>query len=132
MKKAPPGPPGDDDDDEEQELFSWETKGMHRIPDHDTSIEAAGKWVLKRSKLQREVELAFYKHGPMTDEELEMLPQFRGYGISTVKKRRTEQYQKGRIVAVGRKRNSNNCTMKVWDLHPDVRAEYDKQFGKNI
>jgi len=94
------------------------TKGMVRRNDPNTSHEAA-QGVVRRniSNLQREVMEAFEAKGPMTDSELEELPQFVRYAYSTVRKRRTELYQKGELVMCDFERaNKYGSTMKVWDL----------------
>ena len=102
---------------EEQERI----RGMCRRPDHLTSIFAASMVEQIRSKLQRRIIDAFKEYGRMTDEQLENLPRFLHYGISTVKKRRTELYQKGIIVCVGETHNSRGSRMKIWDLREDLR-----------
>jgi hypothetical protein len=46
----------------------------------------------------------------MTDGELENLPVFAHYGPSTVRKRRSELYQAGRVAETGARRGK----MNVW------------------
>lgn len=53
------------------------------------------------SRLQAQVLDAIRAHPGITDAELEALPAFQRYGPSTVRKRRTELYQMGRIEATG-------------------------------
>jgi len=94
------------------------TKGMARRGDPKTSHDAA-KDVAERdvSKLQAMVLQAFADHGPMNDRELERLPQFAKYAQSTVRKRRTELSQRGKLVLsdFGRK-SPHGCMMQVWEL----------------
>ena len=91
-------------------------KEMVRRPDYDTSISAANSLVPKRNKLQIEVLDAFRELGAMTDEELEQLPRFERYTYSTVRKRRTELFQRGEIEIVGDKLNSHGSRMKIWNV----------------
>lgn len=97
------------------DLFAWEesrglpTPDMHRKMDADTSIEAACRVAKSgRKALQDRIEqlLAI----PMTDGELEKLPEFSHYGPSTVRKRRSELFKAERIVDTGARRNG----MTVW------------------
>jgi hypothetical protein len=100
----------------EENFHGHDLKGMVRHDDHSTSV-AAAVGVVKRdkSKLQREVLAAFVELGPMTDGELEALPQFAHYAYSTVRKRRTELCQRGDLVETGDRRMSEgNSPMKVW------------------
>ena len=85
--------------------------GMFRVPDHHTSIESAEAIAPIRTKLQGEIYDILCLR-PMTDGELELLPQFRVYGPSTVRKRRSELYQAGRIEETGETR----ARMKVWKV----------------
>lgn len=78
--------------------------GMHRHPDHETSIAAAAAVKPFRTVLQAEIYGILCTDGPKTDGELEELPQFAVYGHSTVRKRRSELYQAGRIKDSGIKR----------------------------
>lgn len=82
---------------------------MTRLIDHSTSIEAAQKVATCRTKLQAEI-LSLLLVRDMTDGELERLPQFEAYSPSTVRKRRSELYQSGRVVWTGEKRGG----FKVW------------------
>lgn len=84
-------------------------RGMVRVPDHSTSIEAArGVTEIKRTLQKRVYELLTIR--PRTDGELETLPEFSDYRYSTVRKRRSELYQDGLLVWTGEKR----AGQKVW------------------
>jgi hypothetical protein len=85
-----------------------------RIPDHSTSIAAAEKIAPVRSQLQQDVLAAFWINGPMTDGELEKLPQFVDCAPSTIRKRRSELYDKGRGVIV--KTEDRRGGMIVWKV----------------
>ena len=74
----------------------WCTRG-----DPHTSIDAAAKLAPKRTALHARVLEAFDRHGPMTDDELERLPEFSGYGPSTIRKRRSEVYQRQALRVCG-------------------------------
>lgn len=99
------------------ELFDWtppppqfpDPSSMHRRNDADTSIAAAERVAKSgRKALQDRIEqlLAI----PMTDGELEKLPEFKHYGPSTVRKRRSELFKADRVIDTGARRNG----MKVW------------------
>ena len=90
-------------------------RGMVHGDDPYTSIEAALAVERRRTELHQRVLRAFSEHGPMTDGELEQLPEFAGYGPSTLRKRRSELSQQHALVAVGERRNERNCKMLVWD-----------------
>ncbi len=90
--------------------------GMVRRVGHSTSVAAAKILVRGATALQRRVLDAFKKHGPMTDEELERLPEFSEYGPTTVHKRRTELYQAGLVEQYSVKRNSRGVKMIVWNI----------------
>jgi len=98
---------------EQLSLFS-PVRGMVRNPDHSTSVEAAEKLAGGLSVLQRKVLLAFKLNGPMTDQELERLPEFAEFGPSTIRKRRSELLQSLQLVADGVKLNDHGVKMKVW------------------
>ena len=99
------------------EAEQMELLGMVRNPDHETSIEAAKELVPKLGQIHQKVLDAFLEHGEMTDGELENLPQFSSYGPSTIRKRRSELYQSGRLVDTGRTReNERGKSMVIWRL----------------
>ena len=85
--------------------------GMTRRHDHDTSIAAADRIQEHLSVLQEAVVTAFRVYGPMTARECERLNSFSRCGPSTVRKRISELYKAGKLVAVGRRDG-----MKVWGL----------------
>ncbi|SRR6266446_8869390 len=96
---------------------SDDIRGMIHADDPDTSRQAARKICECRTKLHREVLNALICHGPLTDEELEQLPQFLHYGPSTIRKRRSELYQAGKIEMNGQERsNARGFKMKVWRI----------------
>jgi hypothetical protein len=98
--------------------------GMVRQPAVDTSTEAAKAVAKMRSKLQVAVYGALASaHFGMTDEDLDF--RLRGYGRSTVSKRRTELTQLGFIVNSGERRiNSRGRSMVVWKADPAKRSEF--------
>jgi hypothetical protein len=105
-----------DDDDDQLGLFGETTKGMVRRSDPSTSHEAAEGVVMRdKSKLHKMILAAFAEFGPMTDMELEELPQFAHYAQTTVSKRRTELFQRGDVIMCNFERvNKHGSTMKVW------------------
>ena len=88
---------------------------MYRKNDHDTSIEAARVVAEFRTVLQQQI-FEVLQVRPMTDGELENLPQFMSYGPSTVRKRRSELYQAGLIRESGERRGR----FKVWAVVAEV------------
>lgn len=100
------------------DLFAWtppapkfNTPDMHRREDHATSIEASERVARScKTELQAAVYAKLVELGPMTDGELEALPQFCHYGPSTVRKRRSELFHAGRVLDTGERRSH----MKVW------------------
>jgi hypothetical protein len=96
------------------DLFDQPIHGMVRNPDHSTSITAAERVATKRSLLQSSVLTAFRTYGPMTDEQLERLPEFSRFASGTVRKRRTELCQQGFIEAYGTAVNSRKSSVKIW------------------
>jgi hypothetical protein len=52
--------------------------------------------------------------GPMTDEQIERLPQFQALAPSTARKRRSELYHRGKIKALHTAVNSRGRLMQVW------------------
>lgn len=93
-----------------------DVRGMVHRDDPATSVDAAAVVALRRNVLHEQVLIAFKNHGPMTDAELEQLPAFYGYGPSTIRKRRSELYQAGALVAVGERLNDRGRRMLVWRL----------------
>lgn len=89
--------------------------GMVRRDDPSTSIEAAEAVAPGLTKLQARV-LAAFKDCPMTDEQLERLPEFSGFAPSTIRKRRSELYQDGYLVNAGTAENSRGRAMIVWKI----------------
>lgn len=88
--------------------------GMVHTDDPSTSYQAAEKLMPKLHALHECVLNAFEAEGPMTDEELEELPQFAAYGPSTIRKRRSELYQAGKVTQTGKRKNSRGQNMIVW------------------
>lgn len=91
-----------------------DTTGMTHRGDPSTSQESAVVIARRLNELHGLVLAALREHGPMTDEELELLPTFRGFGPSTIRKRRSELGQMGSVVACGEKQNSRNRKMLIW------------------
>lgn len=83
----------------------------HRSQDHATSIAADKAIERKATKLHGRIIDAFRVRN-MTDKELERLPEFADYGFSTIRKRRSELYQMGRLDETGTVREG--C--KEWRL----------------
>ena len=50
----------------------------------------------------------------IADEELELLDEFRRYGPSTIRKRRSELYQAGHITSDGARKNKRGQKMLTW------------------
>ncbi len=88
--------------------------GMVHADDPHTSIDAATVIALRRNELHEKVLAAFARYGSMTDEELENLPEFRDYGPSTIRKRRSELFQQHALVAVGDAVNTRGRKMLIW------------------
>lgn len=91
---------------------------MIRHPDHPTSIEAARNLLASLRDLQARVLTTVFERGPMTDEELESLPEFRSYSPSTVRKRRSELVALKLLIATGeyRPNRAGTARMTIWDL----------------
>jgi len=92
-------------------LFS--IKGMVHADDPETSVAAAHGINECKTKLHDQIS-RILRFSALTDEELETLGCFVNYGPSTIRKRRSELYQAGRIKTVGERRNSRGHNMKVW------------------
>jgi len=93
-------------------------KSMVRRNDGATSRAAALAVEPRLSELQADIMAALRHHGPLTDEELERLPEFRMYAPSTVRKRRTDLFKMGRVRALKEKRLNSTGTalMTVWTV----------------
>ena len=89
-----------------------------RISDHETSKLAGASQLEKRTRMQQDVISAFKECGAMTDEALTALPRFTAssYAEGTIRKRRSELYKRGIIVAARRTLNSRGSSVIVWDL----------------
>lgn len=101
------------------ELFSHNdvsVKGMVHAGDPSTSHEAAHGINQCKTKLHQRVLAAFQTFGAMTDGELEAIPEFASYGPSTLRKRRSELFQLGRLKVKAKRRNGRGFNMVVWDL----------------
>lgn len=87
------------------------TPDMHRKRDHETSIDASERIAKScKTELQSAILEKLIELGPMTDGELESLPVFSHYGPSTVRKRRSELFQDGKVEKTGELRDR----MNVW------------------
>lgn len=98
------------------DLFATPAPPAAHTADHATSRAAAESLAPEFLKgLRVEVYRAFVEAAPegLTDVELEALPQFkdRGYGASTLRKRRSELYKQGYLEERGRR---DGCA--VWRL----------------
>lgn len=82
----------------------------------DTEIAAAAAVQPRLNAMHDDVRKAFQAKGPMTDEQLEQLPQFADWAPSTARKRRSELMIAGELQAVGDTVNSRNRRMVVWGL----------------
>lgn len=91
-------------------------RGMVHRDDPHTSSAAAEVIARRRTELHEKVLAAFERYGAMTDEDLEQLDEFRGYGPSTIRKRRSELFHQQALVSVGERLNSRGRTMLVWAL----------------
>jgi hypothetical protein len=89
---------------------------MVRRYDRSTSVQAAKDLKSHLSQLQQKVLGCFMERGPMTDEELESL--FPKCAPGTVRKRRVELYQKGKLIEDGVARNRRRRLMTIWRI-PD-------------
>lgn len=95
----------------------FDMRGMVRIPDHSTSVDAAAHLLPKLNDLQIKVLSAIRAQPEICDTELEELPQFDGYGPSTIRKRRSELCQQERVVVVGVKRNANGRKQNTYKVN---------------
>lgn len=95
-----------------------DVRGMVHRHDPPTSAAAAVGVKRTRTALHARIEAIFEARGDMTDAELETLPEFSNYGPSTIRKRRSELAQEGRLVDSGTtRRNARGCQMVVWRLN---------------
>jgi len=93
------------------------TRRMSRRSNPETSRKAAGAIIPQLSKLHEQVLAVFQREGALTDEELEKQPEFWTCSPSTVRKRRSELFQMGKLVACGERMNARgSATMTVWRL----------------
>ncbi len=90
----------------------------HRHPDKETSVEAAERATRGSQRLKALIYEAFVELGPMTDGELEKLERFAAVpAINSIRKRRTDLLQEGRIEDAGERRghpDRPNSRMIVW------------------
>jgi len=100
--------------DGRQGLLEDDISGMVHHDDPVTSLEAAVVIARHRTELHDKIEAALRALGPMDDEQLEQLPQFAGYGPSTIRKRRSELFQMGVVTPCGVRTNSRGRRMLVW------------------
>jgi hypothetical protein len=78
-------------------------RGMVHRDGLPTEREAAAKVARKLGELHHAVLEELRARGPMTDRELECLARFDALGPSTVRKRRSELFQVGRLEAFGKR-----------------------------
>ena len=96
--------------------LNFDPPPMHRKHDHATSVSAAEAVRPRVSALQALVLLVLDKRGPLTDEQLETSPDLMGFAPSTVRKRRSELYQRGLVVSCGEVLNSRDRRMTLWNV----------------
>jgi hypothetical protein len=91
-------------------------RGMVHRSDPGPSRRAAAemKAHFTETKLHAAVLAAFRDGGPMTDGELEKLAVFDSYGPSTIRKRRSELYQAGKLDKAGERTNERGKLMTIW------------------
>ena len=88
-----------------------EISGMVRGSDPMTSQRGAVDVLGKRAWVKRAILEAIATGGPLTDGQLENRPEFAALGPSTVRKRRSELFQAGKLKAAG-----TLDKMTLWDL----------------
>jgi len=98
-----------------------EAHGAYRKKGPETSREAGlamrGE---KLTALQQDVLEFFFAHGPSTDEDLEDALGDSHPGFSTLRKRRSELAQAGKLVDTGKRRkNRGGRSMVVWAISPE-------------
>ena len=91
---------------------------LHRATDPETSVAAAERILSRLSGLQKEVLRAIRRlHNQTgkgaTAKEIERLPDFAGYGFSTVRKRISELKQAGLIRGSGEDRDGAEAWLPV-------------------
>lgn len=87
-----------------------------RRDDHITSLAASRQLAGHVSALQAQVLAAFERLGGLTDAELEDLPEFAGFGPSTIRKRRSELYYAKRLCTAGIRANDRGYDMLIWRI----------------
>ena len=95
------------------DLDLFDTGHLRRMVHHNairTEVDAAAKVLKVCGRLHSEVMGAFIANGPMTDRELERLPQFAHLAPSTARKRRSELFQAGKLIATDERREG----LTVW------------------
>lgn len=107
---------------------------MVRTDARDTEIAAAAAVQPRLNVMHEQVLAAFTAQGPMTDEQLEQLPQFADWAPSTARKRRSELMMAGRLEALGDALNSRNRRMVRWGLKvsPDAAARTPRAAGPSL
>ena len=101
---------------------------VHR-DDPQTSVDAALTVKRKIGKLHQRVYNAVARYisrdgQGITDEELELLIEFQGYGPSTIRKRRSELYQAGDLTSDGARKNKRGQKMLTWRTTKQDADEY--------
>ena len=87
-----------------------------RRNDHHTSREAATRVRKIGTELHNRILARLSRRKALTDEQLESLAEFRSYGPSTIRKRRSELFHAGLITEAGTAINRRGCAMKLWRL----------------
>lgn len=103
------------------DLLSWRASppqhnqpGMHRRDDAQTSIDASEYVAKSLPEKQAAVYRAFVANGPMTDAELDALPQFKSWRPSTARCRRKELRNDGYLFDTGEVKKIGRCNLIVW------------------
>jgi predicted HTH transcriptional regulator len=101
-----------------QESLSFHTplRGMVRIQDYLTSIEAAEAVQPHLSDLQAKVLAYIEERGQVTDAALEAHFGLTQYAYSTIRKRRTDLVAKGLVRACGTGKNAKGRSMTLWEV----------------
>lgn len=90
-----------------------EIRGMVRGNDSWESQRAAVDVLSKCAWVKRRILEIIATEGAQTDGELELRPEFDGLGASTVRRRRTDLFQAGKLVRAGRRDK-----MACWEIAP--------------
>ena len=101
-----------------QESLSFHAplRGMVRMPEYRTSIQAAEAVQPYLSDLQAKVLAYIEERGQVTDAALEVHFGLSQFAYSTIRKRRTELVAKGLVRACGIGKNAKGRSMTLWEV----------------